>query len=191
MNRAQVVMVCGAFLVATTTGIAGKLGNTSFETDFGSRANLNVWGDYGDAWGEAYQVNAGQENYVKRAHAGDRVFLINVPPASWNGVWQQIPWEENKLFAWEAYYQIKGGDLPDNCSTFMKVEFYDAGDVQLSSAEGEHRKAGTKGQWVRDLLKGETPPGTAAIRFILIAGSNEGGSNILNRIYWDDADTIE
>ena len=191
MNRAQAVLVCGLFLAAATTGIAGKLSNSSFETDFGPRANLNVWGDYGDAWGEAYQVNAGQGNYVKRALTGDRVLLINVPPASWNGIWQQIPWEEKKPFAWESYYQIRGGDLPVNCSTFMKVEFYDGSDTLLGSAEGEHRKADTKGQWVSDSLKGETPLGTAAIRFIIIAGDNEGGVNILDRIYWDDADTIE
>ena len=191
MNRAQAVLACGIFLAVASIGIAGKLGNASFETDFGPRANLNVWGDYGDAWGEAYQVKAGQGSYVKRALTGDRVVLINVPPASWNGIWQQIPWGEKKPFAWEAYYQIKGGDLPDNCSTFMKVEFYDGNDTQLGVAEGERRKADTKGQWVSDSLKGETPAGTAAIRFILIAGGNEGGSNILDRIYWDDADTIE
>lgn len=191
MNRAQAMLVCGFFLAAAPSGMAGRLSNTSFETDFGSRANLNVWGDYGDAWGEAYQVKAGQGNYVKRALTGDRVLLINVSPASWNGVWQQIPWEEKKPFAWEAYYQIRGGDLPDNCSTFMKVEFYDAHDVPLGSAEGEHRKTGTKGQWVSDSLKGETPPGTVAIRFILIAGNNKGGTHILDRIFWDDADMIE
>lgn len=191
MNRAHAALVCGLFLAAAATGIAGKLINTSFETDFGPRANLNVWGEYGDVWGEAYQVNAGQGNYVKEARTDDRVLLINVPPASWNGIWQQIPWEEKKPFAWQAHYLIKGGNLPDNCSTFMKVEFYDGGDAPLGGVEGEHRKADTNGRWVNDSLKGETPSGTAAVRFILIAGNNEGGSNILNRIYWDDADTIE
>jgi hypothetical protein len=191
MKRAQAVLVCGIFLAAATTGFSGKLSNTSFETDFGPRANMNVWGDFGDSWGEAYQVNAGHEKYVEKALTGARVLLINVPPASWNGVWQQVPWGEKKPFAWKAYYQIKGGDLPDNCSTFMKVEFYDGNDAMLGSAEGEHRKADTKGHWVSDTLKGETPAGTAALRFILIAGGNEGGANILDRIYWDDADTIE
>jgi hypothetical protein len=191
MNYARTVLACGFFFAGATMGFAGKLANTSFEMDFGPRANLNVWGEYGDSWGEAYQVNAGQGNYVKEARTADRVLLINVPPASWNGIWQQIQWEEKKPFAWRAYYLIKGGDLPDNCSTFMKVEFYDGNDASLGGTEGEHRKAGTNGRWVEDSMKGETPAGTAAIRFILIAGSNEGGSNILDRIYWDDADTIE
>lgn len=73
----------------------------------------------------------------------------------------------------------------------MKVEFYDGRDVQLGSAVGEMRRTDTKGVWVRDSMKGVTPVGTAAIRFILIAGGNEGGEGVLNRIYWDDADTVE
>ena len=191
MNRVRTVLVCGFLFAAATAGFSGKLANTSFETDFGPRANLNVWGEYGDSWGEAYQVNAGQGNYVKEARTADRVLLINVPPASWNGIWQQVPWEEKTPFAWRAHYLIKGGDLPDNCSTFMKVEFYDGHDIQLGSAVGEMRRTDTKGVWVRDSMKGVTPVGTAAIRFILIAGGNEGGEGILDRIYWDDADTVE
>ena len=191
MNRFLALVVGVLLVAAIPSAFGGKLENPSFETDFGARANMNVWGEFGDSWGEAYQVNAGEGDYVQRALTGDRVLLINVPPASWNGVWQQIPWEEKKPFSWEAYYFIDGGDLPDNCSTFMKVEFYDGNDTQLGVMEGEHRKADTKGRWVSDSMKGVTPAGTTAIRFILIAGGNDGGANILNRIYWDDADTTE
>ena len=191
MRGMKAVLAVGVFLSFAGVAFAGKLENSSVEIDFGDRASLSMWGGYGEAWGEAYQVNAGRANYVERALTGERFLLINVPPASWNGVWQQVSWGEKQPYLWEAFYQIKGGDLPDNCSTFMKVEFYDGHDIQLGSAVGEMRRTDTKGVWVRDSMKGVTPVGTAAIRFILIAGGNEGGEGILDRIYWDDADTVE
>ena len=191
MKRSLPVLVCGLLLAAASASMAGKLENPSFEKDFGSCENMNVWGSHGFAWGEAFQVYAGQDDHAKTALTGDRILMINVPPGSWNGAWQQVPWAEKAPFAWEAYCLIKGGDLPYNCSTFMKVEFYDGNDTQLGVVEGGRRRADTKGRWVSDSLRGETPPGTVAIRFILIAGSNEDGSNIVDRIFWDDADTIE
>ncbi len=189
MKALWVGVFCAALAVGGTPASGGQLANPSFETDFGPRDNMNVWGDYGDGWGETYQVNAGKESHPRKARSGDRVLLINVPPASWNGIWQQIPWEAKKPFEWSGYYLINGGDLPQKCSTFLKVEFYDASDAQLGSLEGTHHRTGTNGQWVKDTMKGETPAGTAAIRFILVAGDNAGGSNIANRIYWDDVDT--
>ncbi len=182
------VVVCA---LAAVTAWAGKVANGSFETDFGQREQLNVWGDHGDAWGEAYQVNAGKGNYAKKARTGDRVLLINVPPATWNGAWQQIPWDSEAPFAWEAYYLIKGGDLPEKCATFMKVEFYDGNDASLGVLEGERRQKDTGGQWKQDMLTGTTPAGTASIRFILIAGDNMGGAPVVDRIFWDDVDTTD
>jgi hypothetical protein len=191
MNRALLCTVGVAAFVVAATGFAGKLANSSFETDFGQRANQNVWGDFGDAWGEAYQVTAGTGNYLKKARTDSRILLINVPPGSWDGAWQQIPWGEKSPFTVEGFYQIRGGDLPTNCVTFLKVEFYDGNDAVLGSAGGDRFRSDTRGQWLRTTLSGETPEGTAAIRFVVIAGDNAGGEPILDRIYWDDINTVE
>lgn len=170
---------------------AVELVNGGFEIDFGQREDKNVWGDFGDAWGETYQVKAGEREYVRKARSGDRVLLINVPPGSWNGAWQQLPWEENALFRMTGYYLIKGGDLPGNCATFMKVEFYDGNDGFIGMKEGERRREDTRGRWMEDTLAGKTPPGTAYIRFILIAGDNAGNENLLDRVFWDDVEVSE
>jgi len=177
------------FVASSVAGLAGKLANGGFEQDLGSRDQLNVWGDYGDIWGGGQRVAAGPGQPVKKAHGGERLLLINIAPDSWNGAWQQIKWDEKRPFAWSAYYLIKG-DLPTNCSTFMKIEFYDANDAQIGSVDGDRHRADTRGQWIQDSMKGQTPAGAAAIRFILIAGDNTGGAtNIENRIFWDDAES--
>jgi hypothetical protein len=183
--------VLAVAVLLAVPAFAGKFVNGGFETDFGSRENMNVWGEYGDAWGEAYQVNAGQGNHPKKARTGERVLLINVPPNSWDGTWQQLPWAENAPFSWEASYLIQGGNLPESCATFMKAEFYDGNDNLLEVKEGDRHRADTRGQWVHDSMRGTTPAGTAAIRFILIAGNNTESATIADRIYWDDADTEE
>lgn len=188
MHRIRVLPV-GFILLAACATWAGQLLNTGFETDFGQRDQLNVWGEFGDRWGEAYQVNAGGQ-HIARAKSGSRVLVINIPPNSWNGVWQQIPWKENAAFAWEGSYLIRGGDLPKDCMTFLKVEFYDAGDALLGMVEGDHHSSDTKGKWVKERMHGTTPAGTAAIRFIVIGGGNAGGQAVTDRIYWDDVDTM-
>lgn len=191
MKRVMCWLSAGVFLcVGAAVVQAGKLQNGSFETDFGQRENLNVWGDYGDSWGEAYQVDAGKRDYVKKARTGDRCLLINVPASSWNGVWQQIPWVENKPFLFQAHYLIKGGNLPPDCSTFLKVEYYDGSDALIGMLEGDRRKMDTDGKWLHDQLMGTTPPATASIRLILIGGST-GGPEVVDRIYWDDAEVSE
>jgi hypothetical protein len=190
----KTVLMCtvavAAFVVAATAG-AGKLSNTSFELDFGQRANQNVWGDFGDAWGEAYQVTTGTAKHPKKTRTGIRMLLINVPPGSWDGVWQQAPWAEKMPFAVSGWYLIRGGDLPENCTTFLKAEFRDSLDAQISIMESARQRADTRGQWTHVTLSGQTPPGTAAIRFVVIAGDNANGTNIVDRIYWDDVDTTE
>ena len=188
MHRFRVLPV-GFIFLAACAAWAGQLLNTGFETDFGQREQLNVWGEYGDRWGEAYQVNAGGQ-HVARAKAGGRVLVINIPPNSWNGVWQQVPWKENAAFACEGSYLIRGGDLPKECATFLKVEFYDAGDALLGMVEGDRHVSDTKGKWVKDTMHGTTPPGTAAVRFIVIGGGNAGGPAVTDRIYWDEVDTM-
>jgi hypothetical protein len=179
-----------AVLLGSYAAHAGKLANPSFEIDFGSREDLNMWGDFGEAWGETYQVYAGKERTPAKAVEGKRVILINVPGRSWNGTWQQIPWGENQAFSWQASYYIKG-TLPESCSTFMKVEFYDASDNCIGTAEGERRRTDPAGKWVQDSMKGVTPSGTAAIRFVILAGDNTEGATIVDRIFWDNADTTE
>ncbi len=191
MKKILLCTVSVAAFVMAATGFAGKLANASFETDFGLRADQSVWGDFGDAWGEAYQVTAGTAHYLKRARTDSRVLLLNVPPGSWDGAWQQIPWDEKLPFTLEGFYHIRGGDLPTNCATFLKVEFYNGNDEVLGSAEGDRVRSDTRGQWLRTTLSGETPAGTAAIRFVVIAGDNAGGAPILDRIYWDDINTVE
>lgn len=189
-NMGIVLMGClmGVF---ATTAFSGQLANPSFEFDLGSSEDLKGWGDHGSVWGEVYQVSAGQGKNVKKAYTGLRMILINVPPGTWDGVWQQIPWKENTPFAWDAYYQIKDGDLPDTCWTFMKVEFYDDTEMMLGTMDSDHYTADTQGRWVKSTLKGVTPPGTTQIRFVLCAGDNVGGTPILDRIFWDDADTTD
>ena len=191
MKRVQLCAgVVTAFVVAGTAW-AGKIANPSFEMDFGQRASQNVWGDFGDAWGEAYQVSAGTANHLEKARTGVRMLLLNVPPASWDGAWQQIPWTENTPFSFGGWYLIRGGALPENCATLIKTEFYDSMDKQIGVKEGERQRADTHGQWMHVTLTGQTPAGTAAIRFVVIAGDNANGSNIVDRIYWDDVDTTE
>ena len=191
MTRSGILIVSGFLAVAAPAVRAGQLSNASFEIDFGPRETMNMWGDLGEAWGEAYQVNAGKETAPAKAYSGTRVLLINVPPNSWNGIWQQLPWEANKPFAWKARYLIKGGDLPESCPTFMKLEFYDGNDTFIGVLEGDRHRTDTHGQWESDSMKGVTPEGTAAIRFILIGGNNTDGAAIIDRIFWDDADTAE
>jgi hypothetical protein len=180
------VLVCAA-----TAGTASELLNPSFEVEFGSREDLNMWGDYGEAFGECYQVYADGETHPDEAPDGDRALLINVPFNSWNGIWQQIPWEAGKRFVFSARYLVRGGDLEGNTATFLKVEFYDMNDAKISEQLGNRRTKDTRGNWLPDSLQGVAPPGTASMRFIIIGGSNPDGAEIANRIYWDDAQLTE
>lgn len=170
---------------------AEELCNPSFEQTFGGREDQNVWGQFGNAFGECYQVEAANNNGPGRARTGSNVLLINVPQNSWNGLWQQIPWGENLPFAWKAYYLIKDGDLPTDCATFMKAEFLDGMDNKLGEISGAPKTQDTQGNWVMDSLRGQTPAHTRSIRFVLIAGHNPDGESVINRIYWDDANTLK
>lgn len=170
---------------------AGDILNAGFETEFGSAEDQNVWGDFGEAFGEAYIVDEGNENGPKKAHKGSRALLINVPADSWNGVWQQIPWDEKMPFTWTAWCMITGGELAPGTATFMKAEFMDGLDQRIGEALGESYTQDTGGKWVKSTIKGVTPPSTRAIRFVLIAGSNPEGEPVMHRIFWDDSDTVD
>jgi hypothetical protein len=182
-------------LAATGTALniclAGKLENTSFEDEFGQREELSVWGEYGDLWGQARQVTAGAGATLKAARSGERMVLLDVPPATWNGIWQQVPWAAGTPFAAQGFYMIAGGDLPDGCATFLKVEFYDGSDKLLGHAEGEKKREDTHGQWLAASVEGTTPAETESLRVVLIAGDNVGGEMVKDRIFWDDVDTKE
>ncbi|MBN1268528.1 MAG: hypothetical protein JXB04_02995 [Kiritimatiellae bacterium] len=191
MSRFKFGLVVVAVLAAVLGAAAGYLVNTSFEEEFGEREDLNMWGDYGEAFGECYQVYVNREDAPKKANSGGRILLINVPQNTWNGIWQQIPWDPETPFAWKAHFLIRGGGLGEGTATFMKTEFFDAEDKHLGDVSGTQHRDDTGGQWVLDTLRGTTPPGTASIRFVLIAGNNPDGETIQNRIYWDDADTME
>lgn len=186
-TRGTRLLAAALGLVAAACADAAPLGNPGFEIEFGLHEHQNVWGDLGVSFGETYQVYAGTDAHPRKAQEGSRVLLINAMPYQWNGIWQQIPWAENAPFRWHAYYQIQGGDLPKDVSTFMKAEFYDAAGNHLSAVEGPRRHRDTKGKWVRDEQSGVTPPGTASLRFVLIAGDGSEGKMIVNRIYWDAA----
>ncbi len=180
-------MLLGCWLLSALGLQAASLKNGGFEIDFGTRGEGSMWGDMGEAWGEAWQVEGKTEGHPK-ARMGSRLLLLNVPPNSWNGAWQQIPWKENQSFWVEGYCWIQGGDLPGDCATFLKVEFFDGLDQKLGEAESEHRMLDTKKSWVRNELKGKTPPKTAALRVVVVAGSNPDGQPLLNRIYWDEVE---
>jgi hypothetical protein len=179
--------------IAAVFGFAGAvwalpplLGNPGFEMEFGSREDMNVWGAFGESFGEAYQVYAGNGQTPAAAHEGKRVLQINVPHNSWNGIWQQTPWPENKPLEWHAWLMIRGGNLPENTTTFMKIEFYDALDHLLAEKTGERLSRDSNGQWREATLRMLSPPGTRSARLVLIAGSNSSGQALENRIFWDD-----
>jgi hypothetical protein len=190
MTKVSGCVLCLCALL-TTVAMADKLQNAGFEFEFGLREDSNMWGDYGDVFGEAYQVIAGRANYVKKAHAGDRVLLINVPPGTWNGAWQQIPIEGNQPYYFKGFYLIKDGDLPPSCATFLKVEFYDGSDQLIESLEGDKLRMDTKGKWVQAVVNGQTPAGTQSARFVVIAGDNAGNEALVDRIFWDDVDVTD
>ncbi len=188
--RKQILFFVGVMLIGGAGVLqAGDFVNPGFEIEFGSLEEQNVWGDFGESFGEAYQVYAGKENGPDKAHGGSRALLINVPQNSWDGVWQQLPWEENTPFSWSAYYLIKGGNLPVGTATFMKLEFMDGLDRKIDEVAGEQHAQDTGGQWLKDTMTGVTPEGTRSIRFILIGGHSSEEESMLNRIYWDDSDT--
>ena len=190
MSRtAYAVCLCTVLLAAGASG--GLLQNASFEQDFGAREDMNMWGDYGDAFGQAYQVVAGQGGYAKKAYGGERMLVVNVLPASWNGAWQQIPMDAGKPYAFTGRYLIKGGDLPANCVTFLKIEFYDESDQVIEAVEGHNLRVDTQGQWVETAMRGQTPAGTRSVRFVVIAGDNAGNEALVDRIFWDDVDVTD
>lgn len=187
MRKNAVALGVGVYLAIVLVALGGKLQNTSFEEDFGSPENQNVWGDHGEIFGEVRQVYDGKDQ-IQAAHSGRRVLLIDVPPGTWNGIWQQIPMGEGEPYMMAGYCQIRGGDLPTGCATFLKVEFYDGNDQLIEYVEGEHLKKDTKGSWVKTVLNGKTPPGTRSVRFVVIAGDNVGNEKVSSRIFWDDVD---
>ena len=91
-----------------------------------------------------------------------------------------------------ALVRLKVGTCSISVRCLLKIEFYDSNDATFGILEGGHWKVNTKGQRVNNSLKSEmTPSGNDAVRFTLIACNNESGFNILYRIFWYDADTIE
>lgn len=187
MKRVPVVLAAACALAFGLAAPAEELINPGFDIDFGAREDRAMWGDFGETFGQGYQVEAGKDPHPIEARSGSRMLVINVPVTSWNGVWQQVPWRENASFTFKAYYMIRKGSLHEGCATFMKVEFFDAKDNKISDISGEGRKADTAGRWILDTLRGTTPPETASLRVVLIAGENPDGPAVENRIYWDDA----
>ena len=190
MRTSAVVVVVGVYFAYAVMAWSGKLKNASFEENFGPSESQSAWGDFGDIFGEARQVYDGKDP-VPLAHSGRRVLAIDVPPNTWNGIWQQLSYGEGASYTMVGYCQIRGGDLPPGCATFLKVEFYDGNDQLIEYVEGEHLKKDTKGNWVKTVLNGKTPPGTRAIRFVVIAGDNAGNEKVSSRIFWDDVDVLQ
>ncbi len=177
--------------IAPLSALCGDLDNSGFETEFGSREDLNMWGELGESFGEAYPVRTQNSPIMPKAHDGERVLLINILQDSWSGTWQQLPWSANKTFTLRGYYQITGGDLEPDTSTFLKVEYYDGNDHQIGEETGMARRKDTHNKWVADVLRGIAPEGTESLRCVIIGGSNPKGSAITNRIFWDDVDLLE
>ncbi len=174
-------------LASSLVSFGNALENSSFEEEFGPREDLNMWGDMGETFGETYQVSVDAKNRPETARTGKRVLLINVPQNTWNGLWQQVPWEPDMSYVFKAYYLIRDRDLEGSTATFMKVEFYDALDNKIGEERGRPRAARTKGTWLLDSLRGTTPPNTASIRCVLIAGNNPGGPMVMDQLFWDNA----
>lgn len=182
------ILLVLAFAVWSGTGAAeaGRIRNGSFEQAFELQDDGVIrWGEHGEAFGETGRVAEGDPGHPAKAKAGKRFIVIDTPPASWNGVYQEFDARAKQPFLWKASYQIVG-DLPEGVATFLKVEFYTADDY-IASLEGEFITADTKGRWVETSVKGTTPPGTKKVRFVIIAGENLDGAEVKNRIYWDDA----
>lgn len=176
-----------AFLAASPDALAGKLENGNFEKEFAVVDEVVHWGPNGEVFGGCRRVKAGGEDQPAKASDGQHCVVIDVPASSWNGLWQQTG-AKGKSYLWKARHLIQGGDLPDSAATFMKVEFYDDMDQLISAVEGEWFRTDTKGQWQENSMKGTTPDGTKAVRFVIIAGDNSEGAEIKNRIYWDNAE---
>ena len=195
LNRSAYIRI--AILVVAylsfTTGVAsaGVLGNPGFELDFGPREDLNMWGDYGETFGETYQVPIGKDNRPGKTREGKRVLIINVPQNTWNGIWQQVPWAEKNSYNLKGFYQIRGSDLPLNCHTSLKVEFYDGRDNKIGEKAGSLRTESTRGRWIADALRGVTPEGTESIKCVIIAGHCPDGPPVVDQIFWDDVDLLE
>jgi hypothetical protein len=188
MRKSAVALMVALCLVGVATSWGAKLQNPSFETDLGAVGSQSVWGEYGEIFGEARQVYDGKDNILPAARMGRRAIQIDVPPGTWNGIWQQIPMEEGAAYMMVGYCQIRGGDLPSGCATFLKVEFFDANDQLIDYVEGERLTKDSKNAWVKSVLSGKTPPGTRSVRFVLIAGDNAGNAKVANQIFWDDVD---
>ena len=180
--------VAVAFLAASSAALAGKLENGNFEKEFAVADEVVHWGQNGEAFGGCQRVKAGAEGQPVKASDGQHCVVIDIPANSWNGLWQQTSSGPGKAYTWKARYLIQGGNLPDSAATFMKVEFYDDMDQLISAVEGEWHRSDTKGQWQENSMKGTTPDGTKAVRFVIIAGDNSEGAEIKNRIYWDNAE---
>lgn len=188
MKKSAVAFMVGVCLASAVVSWAGKLRNPSFEEDLQLGQGQQVWGEHGEIFGEARQVYDGKDNILPSARTGHRAIQIDVPPSTWNGIWQQVPMGEGASYMMVGYCQIRGGDLPSGCATFLKVEFFDGNDQLIDYVEGEHLSKDTKGAWMKSVLSGKTPPGTRSVRFVLIAGDNTGNEKVTNRIFWDDVD---
>ena len=179
----------GLSILASAPGaMAGKIENSNFEKEFEIADEVVHWGPHGEVFGGCRRVKAGDEGQPAKASDGQHCILIDIPANSWNGLWQQTGSGKGKSYTWKARYLIQGGNLPDSAATFMKVEFYDDMDQLISAVEGEWHRMDSKGLWVEDAMKGTTPDGTKAVRFVIIAGDNSEGAEIKNRIYWDNAE---
>ncbi len=188
MTKIAVAVAVGVYLAGAAVAFSGKLQNASFESDLGPAGSEAAWGEHGDIFGEARQIYDGKDQILAAARTGRRVIQIDVPPNTWNGIWQQLPMGEDVRFTLMGYCLIRGGDLPPGCATFLKVEFYDGNDQLIEYVEGEHLTKDTKGAWVKTILSGKTPPGTRSVRFVAIAGDNAGNEKVVSRIFWDDVD---
>ncbi len=178
-----VVAVLGG-LAAVVAG-AEWLGNPGFEEPI----DAGGWGNPGQLWGAATQVMVGAVGVPHQSHTGSRFLRVDIPSGSWHGAWQQVPWGADQSFSLSGYYLIQGGDLPAACATFLKAEYYDDQGRKLGEVEGDRLTQDTGGIWQLATLSGRTPPGTDALRLIVVAGGDTPGVAVTNRIFWDDLET--
>lgn len=181
MKKSALLFVFCLFFFHSAFSSANVLLNNSFETE-GGNVGLN-WTQFG----EAYRVAEGGAHPA--AQDGSYMLLINTQGTGGdgNGAYQEWAWPENTNYTFTGYYRIEA-NLPADYTTFLKVDFYTAGDVWITATEGVKMSTQTDG-WVFYELSGTTPANTATARFVPIIWGTTS-ETLANTVYWDNLSAV-
>lgn len=183
--KRRIVFVVFPILFLAGTGSAQTLLNGGFEQHFGERITRDEWGDFGETWGACRQVLTNDDNTSAVPRSGIGLVVLDVQSGAWSGVWQQVPVKPNQPFGLTGFCRLTG-ELPADCQTMLKVEYYDGLDNPLGEAVSSPGYQQPAGAWAQQRLTGITPSEAASMRIVILAG---GGTNTFeNRIFWDDVE---